>query len=58
MLTLEQIIQGLSYENLTHAADKCKLTRPFLSAIKNGHIKNPSYDTVKKLSDYLENKEV
>lgn len=58
MLTLEQIIQGLSDENLTHAADECKLTRPFLSAIRNGHIKNPSYDTVKKLSDYLENKEV
>lgn len=57
MLTLDQIIQRLDDRNLTKVAKSCKLTRPFLSAIRNGHIKNPSYHTIKVLSDYLESQQ-
>ena len=54
MLTLDEIIKKLQDRNLSKVAAECKLTRPFLSAIRNGHVKNPSYETIKKLSDYLE----
>lgn len=39
--------------NLSKVSESCGLTRVFLSNIKNGKIKNPSYDTIKKLSDYF-----
>lgn len=54
MLTIEEIQEKLKDRNLTKVAESCDLTRPFISAIRSGKVKNPSYETVKKLSDYLE----
>jgi transcriptional regulator with XRE-family HTH domain len=54
MLTLDEIIKKLGDRNLTKVSAECGLTRPFLSAIRSGKIKNPSYDTIVKLSNYLE----
>lgn len=53
MLTLEKIIERLQDKNLTKVSERCGLTRPFLSGIRSGKVKNPSYDTIKKLSEYL-----
>lgn len=54
MLTLEEIIQRLDDRNLTKVSIGCGLTRSFISAIRSGKVKNPSYETIKTLSDYLE----
>lgn len=54
MLTLEQIKEKLQDRNLTKVAKAVDLTRPFLSGIRSGKVPNPSYDTIKRLSDYLE----
>lgn len=54
MLTLEQIINRLADRNLAVVAREIGVTRAYLSAIRAGRASNPSYDMVKKLSDYLE----
>jgi len=54
MLELDEIIEQLQDRNLTKVAQKCKLTRPFLSALRSGKIKNPSLDTMRKLTLYLD----
>lgn len=56
MLTLEQIIKKLEDRNLSEVARRVGLTGAYLSAIQRGVKVNPSYETVKKLSDYLEGK--
>lgn len=53
MLSTEQIAEKLSDRNLSEVARRLKITRPYLSAIVNGH-KKPSYELLKKISDYLE----
>lgn len=54
MLDLNQIIDKLKDRNLAAVAAKIKVTRAYLSAIVRGDKKNPGYEIVKKLSDYLE----
>lgn len=54
MLTLDEIKQRLSDRNISAVAKSVGMTRQFISAVKTGKAPNPSYDTVKKLSDYLE----
>lgn len=54
MLTLEEIKERLSDRNISAVAKNIGMTRQFISAVKTGRAPNPSYDTVKKLSDYLE----
>jgi len=55
MLTLEQIIEKLDDKNLTQVAKKVGLSPQTLWRIKNGTTgENVSYETVKVLSDYLE----
>jgi transcriptional regulator with XRE-family HTH domain len=54
MLTIEEIREKLQDRNLTKVAASIGITRVYLSAIANGKQLNPSYDIVKKLSDYLE----
>jgi transcriptional regulator with XRE-family HTH domain len=53
MLTLEQIKERLGDKNLSEVARRVGLTGAYLSAIVRGVKVNPSYETVKKLSDYL-----
>lgn len=55
MLNIEQIRERLSDRNLSEVARRLKITRPYLSAIKNGRV-TPSYKLVEKLSDYIEGK--
>ena len=54
MMTIEQVVEKLQDRNLTKVAKSVGITRVYLSAIANGKQLNPSYEIVKKLSDYLE----
>lgn len=54
MLTLPQIIEKLQDRSGKAIADKTGIHFVTISRIKNGHIDNPSYDTIAKLSDYFE----
>jgi transcriptional regulator with XRE-family HTH domain len=55
MLTLEQIIEKLDDKNLTQVAKNVGLSPQTLWRIKNRVTgDNVSYETVKTLSDYLE----
>lgn len=54
MLKLEEIIQRLQDRNLSAVARAIKVTPAYLSAICRGVTTNPSYEMVKRLSDYLE----
>ena len=54
MLNLEDIKKELSDKNLSEVGRRVGLTGAYLSAIVRGDKINPSYETVKKLSDYLE----
>jgi transcriptional regulator with XRE-family HTH domain len=53
MLTLDQIIEKLNDRNLSKVADAVGVSRATMSNLKNRKV-NPSYELVKKLSDYLE----
>ena len=52
MLTLDQIIEKLNDRNLSKVADAVGVSRATMSNLKNRKV-NPSYELVKKLSDYL-----
>jgi len=55
MMTLEQIVEKLDDKNLTQVAKKVGLSPQTLWRVKHGYTgKNVSYETVKALSDYLE----
>lgn len=54
MLTIEQIKHGLSDKNLSEVARRVGVSAAYLSAICRGVRVNPSYETIKKISDYLE----
>ena len=58
LLTIEQIIKEWEKRNLTKLSYKVEITRQTLSSIVNGSNKNPSYDVVKRLSEYLNNNPV
>lgn len=54
MLTLEEIQARLaSHPNLSELSRQVGLTRSYLSALALGKRLNPSYDTLKKLSEAL-----
>lgn len=53
ILTLEEIITHLEKRNLTKLSYKTEISRQTLSGIVNGTQTNPSYNVIKKLSDYL-----
>ena len=55
MLTLEQCLKRLRDRKLSRVADAIGISRQGLYNIVNGQ-SMPSYETVKKLSDYLEGK--
>lgn len=54
MLEIEEIKIKLSDRNLAEVARRIGVTRSYLSAICKG--KKPGYETIKKLSDYLDEK--
>lgn len=53
MLDLSQIREALLYSNLYRVSNHTGVHRNTLSAIRLGKNANPSYATVKTLSDYL-----
>jgi transcriptional regulator with XRE-family HTH domain len=53
MLDLSQIKEALLYRNLYKVSTQTGVHRNTLSAIRLGKNANPSYATVKTLSDYL-----
>ena len=55
MLTLEELQKRLSRVCIARAARHTGLHYNVTYRIAKGVTKNPSYDTVKALSDYLEN---
>ena len=55
MMTLEQIQENLKDKNLTVVANSIGgVTSAYLSAIRNGTRINPSYEMLRKISNYLE----
>ena len=55
MLDLNEIVARLKDEpNLSVVAREVKCTRSYISQIANGNQLNPSYDMIKKLSDYFD----
>lgn len=54
MMTIEQVQEKLKDRNLTEVAKSIGVTSAYLSAIRKGVKVNPSYEVIKKLSDYLE----
>lgn len=53
MLTLQEIVRRLQDRRAAMVADACKLRVATVIDIREGRTKNPSYETVKALSDYL-----
>ncbi|AKA61234.1 hypothetical protein [Pseudoalteromonas phage H103] len=53
MMTLEQIIKRLEHANLSKIAEAVGTSRANMYNLKHQKV-NPSYELVKKLSDYFE----
>lgn len=53
MLSIEQIREKLTDRNLAEVSRRIGITRAYLGMIANGS-RIPSYATLKKLSDYLQ----
>ena len=53
MLTVDQIRTALQDRRLAVVAEATGITRVSLNNIRNGTTKNPSYNTVVALSEYL-----
>jgi len=56
MLDLEQVRKGLEDYNIKKVSDQVGIHYNTILGIYRRE--NPSYETIKKLSDYLENKDV
>jgi len=54
MMTIDIIIEKLKDRNLSEVARRTKLSFPCVWRISKGRHGNVGYETVKKLSDYLE----
>jgi len=57
MLTLEQIRRKLKDRNLKKVSENTGISYPAIWNLVNKEQENTHYKTVKKLSDYLEEKE-
>ena len=53
MLDINEIIKRLSDRNLKKVSEECGMAYDTVWRIANGKSKQPSYVTIKKLSDYL-----
>ena len=60
MMTIEKIQSELNNPeiNLSDVARHAKVTRSYISALKQGVALNPTYNLVVSISDYLESKNV
>lgn len=60
MMTLEQIQTKLNNPqvNLSDVARHAKVTRSYISALKQGVALNPTYNLIVSISNYLESKNV
>lgn len=56
MLTIEEIREKLLDRRLQMLADATGIHYATIQAIRNGRVTNPSYETIKALSDYFEGK--
>lgn len=56
MLTIERIRELLLDRRLAMVADATGIHYATIQAIRNGKVTNPSYETVRLLSEYLEDK--
>jgi len=56
MLTIEEIRNMLLDRRLAMVADATGIHYATIQAIKSGRVTNPSYETVKALSEYFEEK--
>lgn len=54
MMTLEEIRRELSDRNISEVARRIGMHRQQLWLISSGINKNPTYETLKRISDYLE----
>jgi len=54
MKTLEEIQEQLQLMNNARIADKAGLTRAYVNALANGTRLNPTYNTLKKINDAIE----
>jgi len=54
MLTLDQIVKNLNKQNISKVATATGINYQQIWRIKRGKDDNPTYKTLKKLSDYLE----
>jgi transcriptional regulator with XRE-family HTH domain len=57
MMTLEQVRQHLKDRRLTVVADRTGLHYQTVWRISAGEAEKPSYEVIKRLSDYLEGTE-
>lgn len=55
MLTIEEIQDALKDRRLRIVAQSCGLSYPTVLAVKEGRT-NPSYETIRVLSDYITGK--
>lgn len=53
MLTLPEIVEKLRDRRPSMVAQVCGVRAATIIDIRDGRTRNPSYDTVKALSDYL-----
>jgi DNA-binding Xre family transcriptional regulator len=56
MMTLDDIVRALHDRKATVVAQEVGLSYQTVWRVARGDVKNISYDTAKKLSDYLNNK--
>lgn len=56
MLDIQQVIEKLQGMNYAQVAKDVGVTRSYICAIANKKRVNPSYEMIKRLSDYLEAK--
>ena len=56
MMTLDDIVKALHDRKATVVAQEVGLSYQTVWRVARGETKNVSYDTAKKLSDYLNNK--
>lgn len=54
MLDIEEIREKMKDRNITKVAAKIGVSRPHLSTILNDKNTNPTYNIMKKLSEYLQ----
>lgn len=56
MMTVEQVSEALKDRRIDKVADATGLHRTTVVAIRDGKVKDPSFGTMQRLSEYLEGK--